>query len=132
MSVNDFSYSTAAPFLGFNITTNYNTSQTSDSSYNIHGPNYIMLKSVFLTSAVNRKTIYANNTYANVLAVIPVIVEPGDMISISDPNLIPLNLSYKFTIHETDIIDFTFTDDTGSPLNLDGSPTSIELIFTTS
>lgn len=130
-STNTVPQSTASLNLGFNKTTPILTTVVSDGICNISGPNYLLVRSVFLTQAANRKTIFANNTYSNVLAVIPVVVSNGDVISIPDTGLISIHMSYKFTILETDIIDISITDEDGAPLELNNASVSIQLIFIT-
>jgi hypothetical protein len=129
-----FPESTASRLLGFtqdNDDFNYGTSITGTSIYNISGPNYILIRSRFLVQASNRKTVYINDDYKDVLAVIPIVVSHGDIISVPDNITIPLYLSYKWTIKESDIIDITITDENGTILDLNGAPVSIQLIFMT-
>lgn len=123
--------STAATALGFYISSTSSTTATSDGVYNISGPNYILLKSNFLVKAANRKFIFSNNSYGNVLAVIPILVSAGDIISIPDTDLISIHLSYKFTIRKTDLIDISITDENGALLNLNNSPIAIQLLCIT-
>ena len=130
-SYNEYPESTASKLLGFITPGTFDSVLTGDSMYNISGPNYILLRSRFLVQASNRKAIYINNDYKDVLAVIPLVVSAGDIISIPDNISIPIHLSYKWTIKQTDIIDITLTDENGNILDLNGAPMAIQLSFTT-
>lgn len=123
--------STAAYMLGFRVSTATATSVTGDSIYNISGPNYICLRSNYLVQAANRKVMYSDNTYENVLMIIPLLVSIGDIISIPEPYVIPVRLSYKFIINKNDIIDFSITDEYGNILDLHGAPVAIQIVIVT-
>ncbi len=127
----DLFTSTASTILGFTKTTASSSTAVGDSILNITGPNYICIRSRFLTKAANRKTVYADNTYTNILSIIPMVIGTGDIVSIPDPDLIGTRLSYKFKISTTDIIDIIITDDTGAVLDLNGFPISFQIVFKT-
>lgn len=123
------SLSTAAIALGFRETSPSDTSVTSDSVVKINGPNYLSLCSSLLTKPIYNKTVYANNTYNNVLLTFPVNTSPGGII-ILEPN-IPVKYSYKYEIKTSDIIDFQIKDDLGNILDFNGVDISIQLVFIT-
>ncbi|MGL5934889.1 MAG: hypothetical protein ACRCZI_04625 [Cetobacterium sp.] len=121
--------STFATLIGFTVSSANAVSNTGDSVINLSGPNYIVIESAFLTKAIQHRTNYTSSLYNNVLAVIPLMVAPGDIISLDDQLLLPTRLNYKFDILTTDVIDIVLKDDAGNILNLNGSDIAIHLVF---
>lgn len=123
--------STLAPLIGFTVSSTSAMSATSNNVINLSGPNYIIVESAYLTKAVQHRTNYTSSIYNNALAIIPLLVSPGDTISLDDQLLLPTRLNYKFDILTTDIVDIVLKDDDGNILNLNGSDIAIQLVFIT-
>lgn len=125
----DVPASTAATLLGFKESSASGTSVTGDSAINLAGPNYLLIKSSFLTKAIHHKTLYKDNSYQEVLFMAPVNVSPGDVISL-EPEL-PIRLSHKIEIDTTDIIDVSIYDEFDNLLDLNGLDWAMQLILMT-
>jgi hypothetical protein len=121
--------STAASMLGFNVSSISSTTATGDSALNISGPNYILVRSNYLTKPIHHKTLYIDDTYQNVLYILPVNTSPGDIITY-EPQF-PIRLSYKFTIDDGDILDFSLYDENETLLDLNGLDWAMQVIFVT-
>ncbi len=128
-SSSDEPTSTAADILGFKVSTASSTSATASGAINISGPNYIIIRSTFLTKPIQHKMLYSNTTYQNNLWAVPLSSSPGDII-FEYPNM-PIRLNYKFSISPTDIIDIQLYDDSGNFLDLNGLDWAMQLIFIT-
>jgi hypothetical protein len=118
-----------AALLGYSTTTAAATSHTATQAANISGPNYIRVVSEFLTKPIHHKTLYANDTLATTLLVVPVHAGYGDIIT-TEPE-IPVRLSYKLAIKSTDIIDFTLKDEFNNTVDLNGLNWSMQIVFLT-
>ncbi len=121
--------STAADILGFKVSTPSATSATASGVINISGPNYIIIRSTFLTKPIQHKMLYSNTSYQNNLWAVPLSASPGDII-FESPNM-PIRLNYKFTIQTTDVIDIQLYDDSNNFLDLNGLDWAMQLIFIT-
>jgi hypothetical protein len=128
-SMNSVPASTASNILGFRSSTASATSATASGVINISGPNYIIMRSTFLTKPIQHRMLYSDTTYQNNLWAIPLSASPGDII-FESPNL-PIKLNYKFTIAPTDIIDIQLYDDSNNFLDLNGLDWAMQLIFIT-
>lgn len=115
--------------IGFADDTVNGLSHTGTGSVVVSGSNYIVVKSVFLTSKVGKKMIYANDNYKTALATIPVDENPGSVIV--DKIARRLKLGNKVTISPLDSIDFTLEDDQGNTLNLNGVDWAMQMVFIT-
>lgn len=128
-SEEDQATSTLSTLIGFRVSSASSTSNTADSVANISGPNYIYIKSDFLTKNIHNKVTYIDNSYQDALAIIPVDVNAGSII-ITEPN-IPLRIGTKITIEPTDIIDICLVDEANNILDPNGVDWSFQLILTT-
>jgi hypothetical protein len=126
-AVTSITASTAAPSLGFYVSSANSVSVTADSTINIAGPNYININSAFLTKPARNLVAFSNGNinYNTTLATIPNNVAPGDFIYFELNRQI--DYGYNFEIKTTDIIDITITDEFGNILNLNGANLSIQL-----
>lgn len=125
----DVPSSTFAKLIGFYVSSTSGNSATGDGVINISGPNYIVVESAFLTKAIQHRTNYSSSLYSNVLATVPVVVSPGDIITLDNQLLLPVRLNYKFNIETTDIIDIVLKDDVGNILDLNKADIAIHLTF---
>lgn len=130
-SVASFAVSTFASVIGFNVDSATSTTITGDGVINISGPNYVVIESAFFTKAVQNKVTYSSNLYDNALAVIPLLVGPGDIISMGEQPFIQVRFNYKFNITTTDVIDIKIKDDKGNILNLNGADFAMQLVLVT-
>lgn len=129
-SVTSDSLSTMAKYIGFHSNSGTNvTSATGDSTINLAGPKYIRIESNFLSAPTQHKPLYADNTYSNTLFILPVNASFGSFVS-TDLQ-VPIRTTYKFTINNTDIIDFTVVDENGNIINLNGNDWSMYMVMTT-
>lgn len=119
--------STFSPLLGFLSDSASSTSVIGDSCINIAGTNYIYIKSDYLTRPISHHTLYANDSYHDVLAVIPINVSPGDVV-INNPR-VSLRYAYKLSIQPTDTIDFTLYDEFDNIIDLNGLDWCMYIIF---
>jgi hypothetical protein len=119
--------STVSVMLGFSITTPSSTTATGSSALNISGPNYIIISSTYFSNFIDTSMLFSNNLYSNAIYAVPVEVSPGDLI-IEHPNY-PIQLSTKYPILNTDIIDIQLYDDSGNLLNLNGLDWALQVIF---
>ena len=126
-----YPYTNAAKILGFNISTPTALSVTSDSAVNLSGPNYIVLHSKILSHPINNKILYANDNYNDALAIIPVDVGIGDIISLTNAIPIPVKYNYKFNYSANTPIDFIITDEFGNILDMNGGDVAIQFTFIT-
>jgi hypothetical protein len=126
-SIIDEPTSTAAPILGFSVTSASGNTVTSDSAINISGPNYLLLTSTKLTDKMLHRTLYGDNTYKDVLWSLPVNTSPGNIIT-HQPNL-PIRFSSKISIKTTDIIDFQLLDEDRNAIDLNGLEWSVQFLF---
>ncbi len=123
----DLTPSTLAPLLGFTVDTASATSVTGATVANISGAEYLLVRSTYLTNLLNTKTVYANNTYQNVLMHLPISEGPGNIIIYRPEWAIKTN--YKASIKSTDSIDFQLTDKNGNVIDLNGLSWSIQLFL---
>lgn len=123
--------STLSNILGFVVSSISGISATGANAINISGPNYISILSNALTKPVNHKTAFADASYSNVLATIPVNVSPGNMITSYFTIQEPLKYSYKYAITPKTVIDFTIVDEFNNVLNLNGLDIGIQMYFIT-
>lgn len=121
--------STLAANLGFRSDSTSALSVTSDSTINLAGPKYIRILSSFLTAPTQHKPLYADNSYSNTLFILPVNAGYGSFVSTDIQ--IPIRLTYKFTITNTDIIDFSVVDENGNSLDLNGNDWSMYMVMVT-
>lgn len=125
------SSSTAAPILGYSVSSANALTNIANNVINIAGPNYINLVSAALTKYVFSKTLYVDNTYNTVIASIPTSSSAGGIITLTESIPIAFRYSTKVNLTTTDIIDIQLTDDLGNILDLNGSDVSLEINFTT-
>lgn len=130
-SVTDQPTSTAAKALGFSVSTANSTTATGQNAANISGPNYILVESAYLAKALQHKTIYADDTYRDVILVLPVDVSYGDIITLTGKIPISVTYSYKLSILSTDKIDIKITDELHNVIDLNGSEISFHINFIT-
>ena len=128
-SVDDQPTSTAATALGFTASTANGVTATGQSAANISGPNYILVESAFLAKARLNKTIYADNSYRNVILVLPVDVQYGDIITLTGKIPVTVSYSYKLDIESTDKIDIKITDEMHNIIDLNGSNATFHITF---
>jgi hypothetical protein len=122
--------SPAARMLGFRATSASATTITGDSAIDLSGPNYLLVRSNFLTKNIAHRMLYADDSYDNVLLDVPTIqATPGSTIGYI-PN-IPVRLSYPLKIFTTDIIDISLTDEYGNIIDLNGLDWAIQIVFLT-
>jgi len=128
-SFQDQPASTAAIQLGFSISTISGVNATGQSAANISGPNYILVESAYLAKARLNKTIYADNTYRDVILVLPVDVSYGDTITLTGKIPVTVSYSYKLSINSTDRIDIKITDENHNNIDLNGSEATFHVTF---
>lgn len=128
-SVADQPTSTASTALGFTASTANSVTATGQSAANISGPNYILVESEYLAKARLNKTIYADNSYRNVILVLPVDVSYGDVITLTGKIPVTVTYSYKLNIAETDKIDIQITDEMHNIIDLNGSNATFHITF---
>ena len=129
-SLSSDSLSTMANNLGYIVSSSTNiTSATADSVANLAGPKYIRIKSQFLSAPTQHKPLYADNSYSTTLFILPVNAGFGSFVSTDIQ--IPIRLTYKFMIKNTDIIDFTVVDENGNILDLNGQDWSMYMVMVT-
>jgi hypothetical protein len=128
-SVNDQATSTASTALGFTSSTTSGTTATAQSVANISGPNYILVESDCLAKARLNKTIYADNSYRDVILVLPVDVSYGDIITLTGKIPVTVSYSYKLNILSTDKIDIKITDENHNVIDLNGSEATFHITF---
>jgi hypothetical protein len=122
--------STIASNLGFLVSSSTNvTSATADSVANLAGPKYIRIESQFLSAPTQYKPLYADNSYSTTLFILPVNAGFGSFVSTDIQ--IPIRLTYKFMIKNTDVIDFTVVDENGNLLDLNGQDWSMYIVMVT-
>jgi hypothetical protein len=100
-----------------------------DSAAILSGPQYIRIESDFLSAPTQHKPLYADNSYNKTLFILPVNAGFGAFVSTDIQ--IPIRLTYKFTVKNTDEIDFRVVDQDGNLLNLNGLDWSMYLIMVT-
>ncbi len=128
-SLSSVSTSTASNILGFRTSTTSATSATASGAINISGPNYIIIRSTFLTRPIQHRMLYSDSTYQTNFWPVPLSGSPGDVI-FEAPNM-PIKLNYKFSISSSDVIDIQLYDDENNFLDLNGLDWSMQLIFIT-
>ena len=121
--------STAATSLGFSVSTANSVTATGQNAANISGPNYILIESAYLAKARQHKTIYADNSYRDVILVLPVDVSYGDIITLTGKIPVTVTYSYKLNITSTDKIDIKITDENHNVISLNGSDVSFHINF---
>ena len=122
--------STMAKSLGFLVDSSINvTNAIADSVANLAGPKYIRIQSQFMSAPTQHKPLYADNTYSTTLFILPVNAGFGSFVSTDIQ--IPIRLTYKFTIANTDVIDFTVVDENGNMLDLNGNDWSMYIVMVT-
>jgi hypothetical protein len=122
--------STLAKALGFRSNTAIGTlSAEGDSAANIVGPQYLRIRSQFLSAPTQHKPIYANDSYSTTLFILPVNAGYGSFVTTDIQ--IPLRLTYKFTIKSTDVVDFSVVDENGVAIDLNGCDWSMYVVFIT-
>jgi hypothetical protein len=129
-SFKDQSISTAAPILGYGISTTSGLTATGNYALNISGPNYLILNSIYLSNLINNKMIAFDGNYNNAIAAIAVNTTPGNIILVKAQDYVPIIYSIKHNIYANDVIDFTLTDEFGNIIDLKGSPVTMQLVFT--
>jgi hypothetical protein len=125
---------TAARLLGFDTGTTLATSATSSKPINISGPNYLLLRSNFLSRPISNKMVtnaHSSVSYNDVILTVPVSASPGDIITLDEKMPLPIKFGYKFNILNTDIIDFTITDEEGTIMDFNEIDYSIQFAFIT-
>lgn len=128
-SVNTIPASTASKSLGFTSSTVNGITATGQSAANISGPNYILIESTYLAKAILNKTIYADNTYRDVILVLPINVSYGDIITLNGKIPITVSYSYKLSILSTDKIDIKITDENHNVIDLNGADATFHINF---
>lgn len=122
--------STMAKGLGFQADSGTNVlSAVSDSVANLAGPQYLRIESEFLSAPTQHKPLYADNSYSTTLFILPVNAGFGSFVSTDIQ--IPIRLTYKFAVANTDIIDFTVVDENGNLLDLNGNDWSMYIVLVT-
>jgi hypothetical protein len=119
--------STFASIIGFTVSSASSLSNTSDSVFNLSGPPYIIINSQYISRLISSKFQFIDSSYPNAIAAVPVLVGPGDTVTLDSAISVPLD--YKLSLPAGDIIDISITDDSGNILALNGSDIVIELIF---
>ncbi len=114
--------------LGFTIDTT-STTHTGNQVLNLSGNNYLLIKSEFLTKDIVTQVRYADNTYSNILCVVPINTSFGGIIT-SD-NKITITYPSKKKILTTDIIDFEIQDESGNTIDLNGIDWALHLLCLT-
>ena len=121
--------STAAILLGFSVSTINSVTATGQNAANISGPNYILVESAYLAKARLHKTIYADNTYRDVILVLPVDVSYGDTITLTGKIPVTISYSYELIINSTDKIDIKITDENHNVIDLNGLESAFHITF---
>jgi hypothetical protein len=121
--------STFAKHLGFRNDSILGLSCVGDSAANLVGPQYIRIKSKFFSAPTQHKPLYADNSYSDTLFILPINAGFGSFISTDIQ--VPIRLTYKFSVNDTDIIDFQIVDENGNELNLNGNDWSMYMVMVT-
>ncbi len=121
--------STLAENMGFRVTSALATSVTSDSTINLAGPKYIKIQSTFLTRPTHHKPISADDSYSTTLFILPINASFGSFVSTDIQ--IPIRLTYKFSVLNTDVIDFQVADEDGNILDLNGNDWMMYMVMVT-
>lgn len=122
--------STLAKNLGYQIDSTTDTlTAIGDSAANLSGPQYIRIQSTFLSAPTQHKPLYADDSYETTLFILPVNAGFGSFVSTDIQ--IPIRLTYKFRINNTDIIDFSVVDENGNLLDLNGNDWSMYMVMVT-
>jgi hypothetical protein len=125
----DVPASTGSSIIGFNISSANSTSNIGDSTINISGPTHINIASAYLTKYLSNKMRYIDNTYSNVLLSVPVLVQPGNDITLVNNMPVSIVLSSKSDILKNDVIDISIRDPYNNVLDLNGRNVVIDIIF---
>jgi hypothetical protein len=125
----DVPESTASTMLGFSVSTTNSVTATGQNAANISGPNYILVESEKLAKARLHKTIYADNSYRDVILVLPVDVSYGDIITLTGKIPVTVTYSYKLNIESTEKIDIKITDENHNIIDLNGSEATFHITF---
>lgn len=114
--------STLAFHLGFQQDSASAQSHTGDSTMNIAGPQFLYVTSTKLCKyLVSQKTLYANSSLTNAIAVIGVNTAFGGYITDVSPLSVVINDKNGGAVFKADEdIDFTLYDDRGNVVDLNG------------
>lgn len=134
ISANTNPASTMAYNLGFQIDANsilQSGSQVAqaDSCVNLAGPKYIRIESKYLTAPTQHKALYADNSYSESLFILPTNASNGSFITTDIQ--IPIRLTRKITISNTDTIDFKVVDENDVVIDLNGLDWAMYLVMVT-
>lgn len=129
LSESDDALSTMSKCVGFRVSSTLATSAIGDSTINLAGPKYIKIQSTFLTRPTHHKPLYADNSYSTTLFILPVNAGFGSFVSTDIQ--IPIRLTYKFSVLNTNDIDFQVSDENGNILDLNGNDWSMYMVMIT-
>jgi hypothetical protein len=121
--------STGSGIIGFNVSSTNSTTNTGDSTINISGPTHVNIASAYLTNYLSNKMRFVDNTYSNVLLSIPILIQPGNDITLVNNMPVSIVLSGKFDIMKNDIIDISIRDPYNNVLDFNGRNIVIDIIF---
>jgi hypothetical protein len=127
----DVPASTGSGIIGFNVSSANSTTNTGDSTINISGPSHVSIASDYLTKNISNRMRYIDDTYSDVLLSLPILVQPGNDITLVNNMQVSIPLDNKYSILKTDKIDITIRDPYNNVLDLNGRNVVIDLIFVT-